>query len=753
MTDWLIRNRKASFWGAVMLSLGLIAGISQLGIDFRFDGFFPKEDPEFYYYDDYQHLFYESQNYLVAVALESPSDDIFDADFLSLADSVFSQIAAIDGVDSSALATRFEQLRRRGLGYSSRPFLAWDSDEALERSRKRILSDSLFIGSFAGRSLKHLSGYFYLQPELFDSPERDIVNRKIYQYVADSGLDNYISGIPYIRTQYIDKLGAELILFLSLSAFLLLGALIALYRTTWGVMVPLLVALAALGCTLGLMGLTGEDLSILSNLLIPIMFVVSMSDVIHLMTKYQGIARQGVSRIEALRRTLRQIGLATFLTSLTTAIGFGALTISRIGPIRAFGLYAALGVLMTFVVSVAILSFALPRLRPEQFARPKSIANSAFWQKTLSRLNHFILHHPRKIALGMALIVGLSILMTFRIPFDNYLIQDMGDKDAAKIAMRFYEEEMYGMRSFELGIHAKEGYKVDDRIVLEQMAKIQDHLLQHSYFSPFFSPASFIEEANFLYHFNREKHRKIPDSQEEIDELLNFAELNGAGGVISQLMNDDRSRARVHARIPDIGTDAFHEMHVGLEDFIATECDTTVFSHHMTGHAFLTERNLTYLRDSLMFGLLIAFLLVGGIMGLLFRSWKMLFVSMLPNVIPLVLTGGVMGLFGIPLSTSTAIVFVISFGIAVDDTIHFLTRYRLERQQGYSVDDAITHTLLGTGKAMVLTSIVLLGGFVLLLFSSFGGTFNTGFFTALTIVFALLADLIFLPVLLRWVKA
>jgi predicted RND superfamily exporter protein len=138
-------------------------------------------------------------------------------------------------------------------------------------------------------------------------------------------------------------------------------------------------------------------------------------------------------------------------------------------------------------------------------------------------------------------------------------------------------------------------------------------------------------------------------------------------------------------------------------------------------------------------------------MGLLFRSWKMLLISMVPNLVPLILTGGVMGLFGIPLSTSTSIVFVISFGIAVDDTIHFLTRYRLERGQGRDVQEAIRNTILGTGKAMILTSIVLLGGFILLLASDFGGTFNTGFFTALTILFALIADLLMLPILLKWI--
>jgi len=163
----------------------------------------------------------------------------------------------------------------------------------------------------------------------------------------------------------------------------------------------------------------------------------------------------------------------------------------------------------------------------------------------------------------------------------------------------------------------------------------------------------------------------------------------------------------------------------------------------------LTEKNLVYVRQSLLAGLSIAFVVVGFLMGMLFRSWKMLLISMVPNVVPLVLTGGVMGLFGITLTASTALVFVIAFGIAVDDTIHFLSRYRLERRNGLDKDAAILETLKGTGKAMILTSFILMGGFVLLLASDFGGTLNTGLFTALTIIFAMFSDLFLLPILLR----
>ncbi|TAE48348.1 MAG: hypothetical protein EAZ89_15420, partial [Bacteroidetes bacterium] len=228
---------------------------------------------------------------------------------------------------------------------------------------------------------------------------------------------------------------------------------------------------------------------------------------------------------------------------------------------------------------------------------------------------------------------------------------------------------------------------------------------------------------------------------------------SGAGSVIRRVISEDQRQGRLNARVPDLGANAFAELYRNMAAFVQRECDTQAFTYRFTGHAFLTERNLVYVRENLLSGLAIDLLVIGGIMGLLFRSWRMLIISMIPNMIPLLLTAGVMGLFDIRLTASTALVFTVSFGIAVDDTIHFLNRYRLELGKGLANTAAIRVTMLETGKATVITSLILMCGFAVLIASDFGGTFNTGLFTALTIVFALLGDLFLLPALLKlWGK-
>lgn len=733
--------------GSVLFAIG----IASLRINFSFEDFYTKDDEEFVYYAAFQELFYEDQNYMIYLALKSPSDNIFDSNFLQQADDVFEQISQLEGVDSLISGTRFPQVKRRGLSFSSTPYLEFGSEEEVLRSQDRIAKDSSMIGLFITRDRQYICGYAFIDQDIFDTRERDYLSEDIIASLDELGYEYIVSGIPFIRTRYVEVIGQELAIFLSLAVVLILSILFLTYRNFWGVMIPTVAILTALVWILGLMGATGKNINLISNLLIPIIFVVGTSDVVHLITKYLRQVRNGVAREEAMRVTLKEIGMALFLTSLTTSIGFASLLISRVPPIRDFGLYAALGVLFTFLISIVLLPNALLYLKPDRFIQPKSLDANPIWERWMEAVYLYTKDHARLIVLAFTTILIGSGIMIFYIPTDTYLIEDIGQNDPIRKSMEFFEEQSYGLRPFEMGIHVKqEGDQITDQAILAEIDKIERWLEAQIDFSPFLSPASIVREANYLSHFSRDRHRKIPDKQEDIDELLGLAQINGGEKLISRVVSEDGQTGRISSRIPDIGTDAFQELYQRLDSFVTVSCDTTLFSYRATGHAFLTEHNLQYIRRSLLGGLGIAFVIVGIIMGMLFRSWKILLISMLPNVIPLILTGGVMGLFGITLTASTALVFVIAFGIAVDDTIHFLTRYRLELQKGNSVEEAIRQTLHGTGKAMMITSLILMSGFGILLTSSFGGTWATGMFTALTIVFALLADLVLLPILLRW---
>ena len=746
--DGLIRYRKPLLWGLILITIGGIVGVFQLKIDFSFDSFYPKEDPEYQYYLNFQEQFAAEQNFMIMVGLQSPTEDVFDQAFLQYADSLFDQMKSLSGLDSMISATEFVEIRRTPLSVNLRPWLEFNSPEQVERSKRRVEKDTSIVGIFITRDRKYLCSYLFITPELFDAAERDVLNAQLDEIVEQSGLEYIITGIPYIRTEYTKKLTFELLLFTGLSIVFIILVLTIMYRNFWGVVVPFLAVMTSLIWIVGLMGWSDEYINLINNLLIPIIFVVGMSDVIHLVTKYLHEINGGNTVPIAIKHTLKEIGLATFLTSLTTAIGFASLMVSRIPPMKSFGMYAAIGVLFTYVVSIIIIPNALLKIPPAKLLGTNALENKEFWSRWLLRVYLFTTRKSREILVVSFLIIGSCVYLITQISLDMYLLEDVKPSDPIRKSLTFFEEQAYGIRPFEMGIEAKGDYKVTDYQIIEDMKKIQDFLRERESFSPFLSMATLLEQSNYLFHFNSERYRALPASQSELDEMMQFMELQGARQILQTVVSEDRKTARLSSRLPDNGTYAFRDLMGELDEFIATECHPEMYEYSVTGYTVLTENNLDYLRSSLLWGLAAAFVVIGGLMGLLFKSWKMMLISMVPNMIPLILTGGVMGLFGIKLTASTAIVFVIAFGIAVDDTIHFLTRYRLETQKGNPTDVAIRNTILGTGKAMIITSMVLMAGFIILLASNFGGTFSTGLFTSLTIVFALLADLFLLPIFL-----
>lgn len=727
-------------------------GSSLIKIDFSFDSFFPKNTPQYQYFQKFKNWFIEDQNYAVHIAIKSPKEDIFDINFLLKVDSLFKQIYLIEGIDSTITLTDLTEYKRTALGFKSKPYFHLDDSTSLIETKSKLLENGKLQGVFFTSDLKYICGYAIMNPSTMDSPNRDKITANIQEYLDQHHFEYIISGVPYVRGQYVSRIRYELGLFTLLSILLVILILYLTYKQIWGIIIPLATVLLGLLGLTGLIGFTGGSLTLLSNLLIPIMFVVGMSDVIHIITKYLQERTSGNNVDESIRTTLKEIGFAVFLTSLTTAVGFASLAVSRVPPIRIFGLYAAAGVMIAFTVAIAILPYCLTLLDKVfvHHNRPnKSLAHSDIWEKWLSHIYQYVKERENAILGGFGLFIAFCIYLTTLIPTNTFLIEGISSNDPIKKSIDFFEQQAYGMHAFEIGFHPAKGHSLTEPDVLIQMEKIQHFLSEQSRFSPFLSLASYVSESNYAYHFNREQHQVIPDSEAEIQELLDWSSIQGGDQFIKTFYYPEDTVGRISARMGDLGTDSMNILYTRLDSFVNQHCDTTLFSYEYTGHTYLTELNLKYLQKSLLYGLVIAFIIIGIMMGVLFKSWQMLWISMIPNVIPLLFTGGVMGLFGITLNASTAIIFVIAFGIAVDDTIHFLNRFRIEKQLGYDTNTAILHTTLGTGKAMILTSLVLIAGFIMLTASDFGSTFHTGLFTGLTILFALLADLFLLPILLR----
>ncbi len=322
--------------------------------------------------------------------------------------------------------------------------------------------------------------------------------------------------------------------------------------------------------------------------------------------------------------------------------------------------------------------------------------------------------------------------------------------DPLKIDFTFFDQNFGGSRPFELTVAPKTGESVFNQEVLTQIDAVSEYLKDSFESGNIVGPHTVVKSLNQAVNGGQPENFTFPESSYEKRQVNRYLKRMDKRGDLKLIAVEDHSLGRITGRVKDIGSAVSLERTEKLRQFINTNIDTSLVQFKVTGTSNLIDKNNEYVATNMFEGLGIAFGVVALIAGILFRSFRMVLITLIPNVIPLVTVAGLMGIFGITLKLSTSIIFTIAFGIAVDDTIHFTSKLKLELDKGKSLLYALKRTYLSTGKAIVVTSIILSGGFLTLILSSFGGTFYTGLLISLTLVFAVVIDLSLLPVLIAY---
>jgi predicted RND superfamily exporter protein len=455
---------------------------------------------------------------------------------------------------------------------------------------------------------------------------------------------------------------------------------------------------------------------------------------------------KGHDRETAIRTTLREIGLATFITCVTTAIGFASLLTNRTAPIQGFGLNAALGVVTAFFVIYGWLWAMLPRLRTEQLI--KFTPEYAFWGRSMERIYHFTRRNGRGIAwtavgLLALCLVGMSQINT------NYRIKSnlpRGQKITDDFA--FFERKFSGFRPVEFAVFPQNGRSADDFAVLREMDKFEQHLRGYAPMKTLVSINDVYRSVNAMQQGNRPDAYRLPDSLEAFEQVQRL--VNKMPPTASEvLLSKNRDKARIAGRMQDVGRDSVELIQNSIENWQKSHIDSSVARFKVTGTGVILDKNSAYIRDNMLQGLIPSVLVVAIIMGFLFKDLRMVLVFTVPNVFPLFFAGALIGFLGIPLEAGIATVFSIVFGIATDDTVHFLSTFKLCRSRGLGVEEALRTTLAETGKAMCLGSLILFFSFLVMLFSIHPPSVTVGLLVSVTLAGALFCDLLLVPVLVR----
>ena len=740
----LLTRRNA--WSVILvvaaLSMGAVFALRDLRVDYDFEKFFPNNDPELDRYHGFRARFGHDNDLLLFGIERTPS--VFDPGLLTQVDTLAARLARLPRVTQVLSPTRLNEPRITPLGVFEVPYLRFWNDTLLSLDSARIWNDPRIKDYFFADDARAMLVVLNTEPNL-SKAKCDTLLAQVKATLADCGMaDTRMVGRIVGQDHYIDTMVREMVLFLSCSILLLAVFLWIGFRSRLGVVVPIAVVGLAILWQVALMALLGKPIGILTMLLPTILFVVGMSDVVHLLECYLDELRTGSTPVRALAHTYGEVGFPTFLTALTSAIGFATLGTANIPPLQEFGLYTAVGVLLTFALTFSLLP-ALLVLTPPRHLLPKSIHRSP-WSHRMPAFFSWTIRHRRRILVAFVGVVALGTWGITRIKVNNYLLEDLPANDPVKQGFVWFEDTFGGARPFELEITLTDSSRtVWDLDVLRRIERVQ-HYVDTAYgVRGTLSPVTIMYALNKASNGGDRAYYQLPADSAQCARLAARMRLLGpvaTGGLVSA----DGRYARMTGRMHDEGGHRHKQKNAALQTHIDADGPSPI-RVRQTGMGYLIDRNNETLSTQLVRGMGLAVVLTALIMLWFFRDWRMVLVALIPNLVPLVLIGGVMGFLAIDLKVSTAIIFSIAFGIAEDDTIHMLAALRHHLRQGRTPAYALKRTYLRTGKAVTVTSLMLLSGFVSLILSDFASVYYLGVLITLTLAFAFVAELLLLPTL------
>lgn len=626
--------------------------------------------------------------------------------------------------------------------------------------------EPLLMGRVVDKKGELTTVLLWIQDEVQNASDLERVDEAIQAQLErlppPPGYTVKVGGIPKVRVDVVRDLRREQLTFIPLTGLAYLIVLLLLFRAAAGAILPLGTVVLAVLATVALMVITGYPLNIINNILPPMIFIIGISDSIHMLTRQAEERELGLSHMAATKAMIRNTGAACLLTSTTTAVGFFSLFAADTNILKAFGWQAGFGVMFAYAATLFFLPAALVYFKPIERIKakqgdqakapidpldPAGLDHAPILERGIVGLGRKVLAHPYISIIGGLVITGVFVFYGLKVEIDTTLLEIYHEDHPTYQTTLLLEQQLGGILPVEIVVkhpdrdHFKEPGPFAKLHAFEQRASAIDGVLSTQ------SMVDFHQAARVGLLGDPAQRQVMPDSREQIEQLQTLIEgpPDSNQGVRAYVTSDFKS-ARTLLRVQDFGAKRM----IVVADELKAELNTLFpakdgYKTIISGDAYVASISLdSFVRD-LFYSLLLAMVIIFGMMAVVFRSLKVGLISIIPNVTPLVATLGYMGFMGIDLNTTTIIIFAISLGLAVDDTIHFLARFREESEQRETTYDALIYTYFGAGRAIMLTSVMLVMGLLVLMFSDFKPSSMFAKLTAITIGGALLGDLFILP--------
>lgn len=625
----------------------------------------------------------------------------------------------------------------------------------IDTLQKQLFEQYPFYDNFLfNKDTKTIRTAIYLKKDIVNTPARkdfilNVLEKKVSDFETDNNLDVRISGMPYIRTLNAQLIVDEIGWFIGAALLVTSIIFFFFFRSFRATFISLIVVCIGVMWTFGIIGLLKYEITVLTALIPPLIIVIGIPNCIFLINKYQHEVKMHGNKVKSLQRVITKIGNATLMTNVTTASGFATFIITESTLLKEFGIVASLSILAIFMLCLLIIPIIYTFL-PYPKDRHLEHLNKRWIGGFVSWIERMVKERKITIYASSVVLLVLSIIGIYQIKISGSLIEDMPKKSGFYKDIRFFEKEFNGIMPLEIMVDTKRKKGVMKLSTLKKMEALEDLIIETPELSRPISVVSLVKYSKQAYYNGNPKYYQLPTSQEN-SFILSYAKNSSSNvDLLANFVDSTGQYARITTFMKDIGTDKMERIEEDLQDEINKVFQPADrYNVIMTGKALVFQKGTKYLVKNLALSLSLAIILISLFMAYLFRSFRMIIVSLIPNLLPLLITAGLMGYLGVPIKPSTILVFSIAFGISVDDTIHFLAKYRQELQANHwKIRKSVYAALRETGVSMFYTSIVLFFGFSVFIISSFGGTVALGALVSVTLLFAMLSNLLLLPSLL-----
>ncbi len=762
---FIIKKRLVLIVIIAVLTAFMAYEATKVGMTYDYTAVVPSNDPEMEYFRKFKQTFGEDAN-VIAIGLQD-SSVYKQPNFVQLQEfsQKVAQLAGISNVTSLPLLQYLAKDTAQKRLYAEKIFKKTPDSQAELDSILGFVSQLQFykdqiVNSKNGATVVLVS----IERSVLNSEKRVPLTNKIIEYgkifTQRTGVKLHYAGVPFVRSKLASEIRGELQLFLLLSIIVTIVTIYAFFRAFDAVIGCTIAVVIVVTWTVGTMGLLGYKINLLTALLPAIIIVMTVPSCIYLLNKYHlEYARHG-NKARALIQTIVKLGLAAFLINATTAAGFVGLIFTDVAILEEFGIVAGINVFVAFFICLLVIPIffsyvSAPSKKKLRYLYSKPV------NKTLEWVDKHINTHPNWIY-GITIVATLlSLWGIFHIKAISYMVDDLPEDSDVVQDLRFFEHNFQGIMPLEIVVDTGEKRGVLKQKNLEKIAEFEQILSGHENITNPISVVTFVKAARQAYYNNNPDFYGLPSRMDKNFILLYLKNMMGKNTstdtssmgtkLLNSFVDSTGQTLRISMKIADLGS---YAMDTTLNNLIKPAIEKTFaetkLTAQATGTTVLFSKGNNYLSNSLSSSLVTAFVVIVLMIGALFMNVRVVIISLIPNFVALIITGGLMGMLDIALKPSTSLIFSISFGIIVDSSIHYLAHYRQEIfYKKLPIRQAVSMTLMETGPSIIYTSIILFVGFVIFVGSSFGGTKSLGILMSVSMLIAMITNLTLLPALLN----